>query len=251
MFGFIKNGKKEKKEAPKTKVVYRYPNEKIAIFIDGGNMFHASNYLQIKINYKKLVEILRKDRWLLRAYFYTGIPSGDLPKEYKEQWKKQQGFLNELQNMGIKVKTMPLKKTPEGYIEKGIDILIATDMISLAFKNAYDTAVLVSGDSDFIPVIEKIQELGKRVENASFKRESSYNLRKICDDFILLDNFKDKFTTPLNPPKEEEKPPAPEEKSFIDKLKELFGNLFHSNGKSTQEEKSEKKEKKEKAGAKK
>ncbi|WP_293444758.1 NYN domain-containing protein [Persephonella sp.] len=200
----------------KTKVVYRYPNERVVIFIDGGNMFHATNALKIKINYKKLVEILRKDRWLLRAYFYTGIPSGDLPKDVREQLRKQMGFLKELQNLGIKVKTMPLKKTPEGYIEKGIDILIATDMISLAFKNAYDTVVLVSGDSDFVPVVEKIQELGKRVENASFKKTSSYELRRVCDEFILLDNIKHRFTTPLIQEKTEA-----EKGIFTDILKKL------------------------------
>jgi len=209
---------KKKKE---TKIVYRYPSEKVVIFIDGGNMFHATNALKLKINYKKLVDVLKRDRWLLRAYFYTGVPSGDLPKEVREQLKKQMGFLKELQNLGIKVKTMPLKKTPEGYIEKGIDILIATDMISLAFKNAYDTVVLVSGDSDFVPVVEKIQELGKRVENASFKKTSSYELRRVCDEFILLDNIKHKFTTPLNPEKEEK-----QQKGLLKEIYERIKNLF-------------------------
>jgi len=204
----------------KTKVIYRYPNERIAIFIDGGNMFHATNALKIKINYKKLIEILRKDRWLLRAYFYTGVPSGDLPKDVREQLRKQMGFLKELQNLGIKVKTMPLKRTPEGYIEKGIDILIATDMISLAFKNAYDTVILVSGDSDFVPVVEKIQDLGKRVENASFKKTSSYELRRVCDEFILLDNIKHKFTTPLVSEKTETEKSV--FKIIFKKIKKLF-----------------------------
>ncbi len=208
---------RKKKEV---KIIHRYINERVAVFIDGGNMFHATNALKLKINYRRLVEILRKDRWLLRAYFYTGIPSGDLPKEVREQLRRQQGFLNELQNAGIKVKTIPLKKTPEGYIEKGIDILIATDMISLAYKDAYDTAILVSGDSDFIPVVEKVQEIGKRVENASFKKTSSYELRKVCDEFVLLDNIKHRFTTPLIPPKKEE------EKSFVQKLKEFLKNIF-------------------------
>ncbi|WP_456393637.1 LabA-like NYN domain-containing protein [Persephonella sp.] len=215
MLGIFKRKKKD------VKVVYRYPNERVVIFIDGGNMFHATNALKLKINYKKLVEILRKDRWLLRAYFYTGIPSGDLPKELREQLRRQQGFLNELQNLGIKVKTMPLKKTPEGYIEKGIDILIATDMISLAFKNAYDTAILVSGDSDFVPVVEKIQELGKRVENAAFKKTSSYELRRVCDEFLLLDNIKHRFTTPLNQEKVQKK-----EETFWEKLTAFFKKIM-------------------------
>ena len=205
------------------KIEYRYPDEKIAIFIDAGNMFHASNYYKIKINYKKLVEFLRRDRWLLRAYFYTGVPTQDLDKSLKEQWKKQKGFLNELQNLGIKVKTMPLKKTPEGFIEKGVDVLLATDMVSLAFRNAYDTAILVSGDSDYVPVVEEIQELGKRVENASFKRTGSFELRKVCDRFILLDNFMDRFSAPLEAPvKQLEKPPKV---SIIDKIKNFFKSL--------------------------
>jgi len=87
-----------------------------------------------------------------------------------------------------------LRKTPKGeYIEKEVDIMISTDMLSLAYQNAYDTALLVSGDSDFIYTVEEIQRIGKRVENASFKRTSSYNLRKACDRFILLDDFLDRF----------------------------------------------------------
>ncbi|NPA13282.1 MAG: NYN domain-containing protein [Aquificae bacterium] len=220
-----------KKKQQEVKVIYKPYTERVAIFIDGGNMFHATNHLKLKINYKKLVDILKKDRWLLRAYFYTGIPSGDMPKEIREQWKKQQGFLNELRNIGLKVKTIPLKKTPEGYIEKGIDILLATDMISLAYRDAYDTAVLVSGDSDFIPVVEKVQDLGKRVENASFKKTSSYELRKVCDEFILLDNIKGRFTTPLNTEKEKVKVEKKENKNgakkspfhnFIQKLLRIF-----------------------------
>ncbi len=234
MFGFLKN---KKRENPIIKVVNTpYKQEKVAIFIDAGNMFHGSNYLKVKINYKKLVNLLKRDRWLLRGYFYTGIPTADLnlPKEYREQWKKQKNFLNELQNVGIKVKTMPLKRTPEGFIEKGIDILLATDMIVLAYNNAYDTAILVSGDSDYIPVVEMIQQLGKRVENASFKRTSSYELRKVCDDFILLDNYLDKFTEPLNKPKEEPKKEKDKEKevNLIMKLKNvLLEKIFNRNEK--------------------
>ena len=227
MLGFLK---KTKKESPVIKVINTpYKQERVAIFIDAGNMFHGSNYLKVKINYKKLVNLLKGDRWLLRGYFYTGIPTPNLniPYEYREQWKKQQNFLNELQNTGIKVKTMPLKKTPEGFIEKGVDILLATDMIVLAYNNAYDTAILVSGDSDYIPVVEMIQQLGKRVENATFKRTSSYELRKVCDEFIILDNYLDKFTEPLNKPKEEPKKEKIEEKkeNLLTKFIRIFKNL--------------------------
>jgi uncharacterized LabA/DUF88 family protein len=226
MFGFLKKEKKENTKPVERIIKYKY-QEKVVIFLDAGNLFHASNYLKLKIDYKKLINLLKRDRWLLRAYFYTGIPTPDinLPKEYREQWRKQQNFLNELQNLGIKVKTMPLKKTPEGFIEKGVDILLATDMLSLAYRNAYDTAILVSGDSDYIPVVEMVQQLGKRVENASFKKTSSYELRKVCDDFILLDKYLDKFTEPLNKPKEEKVVEPPKKKGLLEKLKLFFTKI--------------------------
>lgn len=215
-----------KKKHKIKQIEYRYINERVAIFIDAGNMFHASNYLKIKIDYKKLINLLKRDRWLLRAYFYTGIPNQDMIQEREDlfqQWKKQEGFLNELQKLGIKVKTMPLKKTPEGYIEKGVDVLLATDMVSLAFRDAYDTAILVSGDSDYVPVVEEIQELGKRVENVSFKRTSSYELRKVCDSFLLLDNLAYKFTTPLNKPKQIEQT---KNKNLIVKILQKLKAIF-------------------------
>ena len=214
MFSFLK----------KKNIEYRYPSERVAIFIDGANMFHASNYLKVKINYKKLIEILRRDRWLLRAYFYTGIPADrNLPSEIYQQFKKQQNFLNELSNLGIKVKTMPLKRTPEGFIEKGIDILLATDMVSLAFRNAYDTAILVSGDSDYVPVVEEIQALGKRVENATFKRESSFHLRKVCDSYMYLDDILEEFTAPLIPALKKGKPEP--KINIVSKFREILNRL--------------------------
>ncbi len=71
--------------------------------------------------------------------------------------------------------------------------MLATDMLSMAYMNNYDTAVLVSGDSDFSYTVEEVQRIGKRVENVSFKKTSSYHLRKVCDRFILLDNYMDRF----------------------------------------------------------
>jgi uncharacterized LabA/DUF88 family protein len=60
-------------------------------------------------------------------------------------------------------------------------------MFRLAHNNAYDTAILVSGDGDFADAIEVIKDLGKHVENAFCKTGSSYHLRQVCDKFILVD----------------------------------------------------------------
>jgi uncharacterized LabA/DUF88 family protein len=59
-------------------------------------------------------------------------------------------------------------------------------MIKGAFKNSYDSAILVSGDGDFVPAVRIVREEGKEVENFYFKRSASTNLRRNCDKSILL-----------------------------------------------------------------
>ncbi|SNZ10816.1 NYN domain-containing protein [Hydrogenobacter hydrogenophilus] len=194
-------------------------DERVALFIDGSNIFHAIRYLNIKIDYQKLVEFLTESRRLIRAYFYGAIPQEKDVKKNTPEWEslmRQRRFLEELSLLGIKVKMAHLRKLPSGeYVEKEVDIMLATDMLSMAYMNAYDTAVLVSGDSDFSYTVEEVQRIGKRVENASFKRTSSYQLRKVCDRFILLDDYLDRFVV-------EEKPIITQEVSFWEKIAKLW-----------------------------
>ena len=81
-------------------------------------------------------------------------------------------------------------RKPDGSYEfavKGDDIHLATDMLSFAYENKYDTAILVSGDGDFVPVIKKVQKLGKKVENAYFSVSRSAFLKNVCNLSVLLD----------------------------------------------------------------
>ncbi len=193
--------------------------ERLMIFIDGSNIFHGLRHLNIRIDYGRLIEFLRESRRLVRAYFYTAIPQDRDVKKGTPEWDslgRQKRFLEDLSLSGVKVKLARLRKLPSGeFIEKEVDIMLATDMLSLAFQNAYDTAVLVSGDSDFTYTVEEIQRIGKRVENATFKKTSSYQLRRTCDRFVLLDNFIDRFTY-------DETPALYEETSFWSKIRSLW-----------------------------
>lgn len=194
-------------------------DERVIIFIDGSNLFHAIRYLNIRIDYQKLVDFLTEGRRLIRAYFYGAMPHEKDVKKNTPEWEsliRQKRFLEELSLMGIKVKTAHLKKLPSGeYVEKEVDIMLATDMLSMAYMNTYDTAVLISGDSDFSYTVEEVQRIGKRVENASFKRTSSYQLRKACDRFILLDDYLDRFLV-------EEKPAITQETSFWERIVRIW-----------------------------
>jgi len=79
--------------------------------------------------------------------------------------------------------------------EKGIDILIAVDMVTQALWNYYDTGILVSGDGDFAPMLSRIKNAGKQVENASFDSRRSKSLIESSDLFIelTLEDLKDCF----------------------------------------------------------
>ena len=193
--------------------------EKVVILIDGSNLFHAIRYMNIKIDYQKLLDFLKEDRRLVRAYFYGAVPQEKDLKKNTPEWEsylRQRRFLEELSLQGIKVKLAKLRKLPSGeYVEKEVDIMLATDMLSMAYMNVFDTVVLVSGDSDFSYTVEEVQRIGKRVENATFKKTSSYQLRKICDRFLLLDDYMDRFVV-------EEKMEVTQEVSFWEKIRKLW-----------------------------
>ena len=212
--------------------------ERVIIFIDGSNIFHAIRALNIKIDYSKLVKLLSDDRYLIRAYYYSSMPRVEDVERDTPEWDslmRQRKFITELKNLGIKPRIANLRKLSSGeWLEKEVDIMLATDMLALAFRDAYDTAILVSGDSDFCYTVETIQDLGKRVINATFRRNSSPLLRAVSDEVIFLDEYIDQIIMEKpkpkeEPPKEEKpQPPAPkeeekkEEKGFWKKLLSLL-----------------------------
>lgn len=160
--------------------------ERVIIFIDGSNFYYGlkNNRGDTSIDYYYFAQKLVGDRKYIRTYYYN-VPLN--PKEDPVKYSNQQKFFNKLRNTPyLTLKLGRLEKRPSGYIEKGIDINIAVDMLKLAINNAYDTAILVSSDGDFAPVIEAVKEWGKHVENAYFKEGCSFHLKSACDKFIEL-----------------------------------------------------------------
>jgi len=172
-------------------------SERIIIFIDGSNFYHSVKDTfavhDNEVDFGKLVEILREDRLLIGVYYYNA----PLDRGYNEQiYWKQQKFFSELRKIpgfnvilcNMRKIIRPGSKKPE-FTVKGDDIHLATDMVSLAYENAYDTAILVSGDGDFVPTIKRVQKLGKLVENAYFKISRSNYLKDVCDTSLCLDDY--------------------------------------------------------------
>src|SRR5262249_49218512 len=155
---------------------------KVAIFIDGNNLFHAARFHNIDIDYNKLLRVLLGDGRLFRAFFYTGVDAGA---------ERQQGFLLWMRRNGFRVVQKELKTFYDGSRKANLDVEIAVDMLSLAGR--YDTAVLVSGDEDFVYAVNAVAYKGCRVEIAGFRSNTAPKLIDVSDYFIDLGEIADKM----------------------------------------------------------
>ena len=154
---------------------------RVAVFIDGNNLFHAARFHNIDIDYNKLLRVLLGDGRLLRAFFYTGVDVGA---------ERQQGFLLWMRRNGFRVVQKELKTFYDGTRKANLDVEIAVDMLSLAGR--YDTAVLVSGDEDFVYAVNAVAYKGCRVEVAGFRSNTAPKLIDVADYFIDLGEIADR-----------------------------------------------------------
>lgn len=162
-------------------------DERVVIFIDGSNLLHGlkQDFNRIDIDFVKLVKKLVNFRYLVRVYYYSALPDQKIDPE---RYKKQQQFLDALQRKDyFNVVLGRLERRDQTYVEKGVDISLAVDMLDLAFTNVYDTAIIISGDGDFAHAVEVAKRLGKHVENVSTHSCLSRHLEQTCDRRIILD----------------------------------------------------------------
>ncbi|GAB4214180.1 MAG: NYN domain-containing protein [Synechococcales cyanobacterium] len=171
---------------------------RVAIFIDGSNLFYAALQLGIEIDYTKLLARLTGRSRILRSFFYTGVDRAN---------EKQQGFLLWMRRNGYRVITKDLVQLPDGTKKANLDVEIAVDMLALV--RWYDTAILVSGDGDLAYAVNAISYQGARVEVVSLRSMTSDQLINLADRYIDLEHIKDEVKKvtrsghPLRIPEEE------------------------------------------------
>lgn len=172
----------EKANAPK--------KERIAIFIDGSNLYHCLKRLNVKIDFQKLIDILLRKRELVGVFYYTTLLNIE---ENEEKYWEHQRFLDKLQQIPkFNVILCNLKKIRQKdgsfqYFIKGDDARLIHDFIVGAYEDLYDVAIIVSGDEDFQPMIKTAQKKGKRVGNAFFNSSASSLLRDTCNFSVCID----------------------------------------------------------------
>jgi uncharacterized LabA/DUF88 family protein len=177
--------------------VFIFMNEeegkRVCIFIDGSNLYHILRKLLPEkkpnnFHFGKFANFLLRGRNLINVYYYN-VPL-DITQNL-ESYIKQQRFFDKIKRLPkfIFVLCRMLKKRIAGkiiYEAKEDDIHLAVDMVKLAFNDAYNTAILVSIDGDFVPAIQAVKERGKNVENIGFENKFSYHLKQISNKFIKL-----------------------------------------------------------------
>ena len=133
---------------------------------------------------------------LIRVYYYDAIPKKE---DETKKYDKQVIYLRKiLANADFDIKLGRMKKLTNGtFRQKGVDVQIAIDMISKAYLNHYDIAILVGGDDDFLDVVTAVKDAGKRIVGAFFNKSVSSSLANtfdsvaVLEEDLALENFKD------------------------------------------------------------
>src|SRR5271163_4151499 len=177
-----------------------YPNDKIALFIDGANLYSAAKSLGFDIDYKKLLEEFRKRGVLIRAYYYTALVED-------QDYSPIRPLVDWLDYNGYSLVTKTAREYTDSQGRKrwrgDMDIEIACDMLEIADRT--DHVVLFSGDGDFRRLVESVQRKGVRVTVVSTVKSqppmASDDLRRQADVFIDLADLADIIGRPARLPR--------------------------------------------------
>lgn len=170
--------------------MFFYPHEKVALFIDGANLYSAARSLGFDIDYKRLLQLFGGKAQLIRAFYYTALLDD-------QEYSPIRPLVDWLDYNGYSLVTKPAKEFTDSQgrrrIKGNMDIELAVDMMEMVDR--LDHVVLFSGDGDFRSLIEAVQRKGVRATVVSTIRSSppmiADELRRQADQFIDLDQIAD------------------------------------------------------------
>ena len=170
-----------RRQAPPANMTISMPpfpsTERVGVFVDVANIVYSSRNLRIHVDFGRLLDFLRGNRRLIRAHAYA--PTSPEPQATQE-------FLSPVKGVGYRVTTKNYKTFSSGAKKADLDLDLCMDIVRLVDSGAVETVVLVSGDSDFLPLLEYCSDKGVRVEVAAFDDSAAAILRQSCDLFINL-----------------------------------------------------------------
>ena len=161
----------------------KHPDQRVGVFIDVQNLYYSAKNLHgKKVNFGNIVKEAVGDRKLIRAIAYV----------VRTESQEERPFFEALYNLGIETREKDLQIFNTGTKKADWDVGLTVDAIRLA--PSLDAVVIVSGDGDYLPLVEYLQKSsGKQVEVVAFGGTSSSRLVEEADDFIDLSEEKEKF----------------------------------------------------------
>ncbi len=174
-------------------MLVKHKDQRVGIFIDIQNLYHsAKNLYRGRVNYKELIRALVGGRQLIRAIGYVvkseqQQDSGKAARPAGARFVSPEAtFFDALEKTGIELRMKDLQIFAGGMKKADWDVGMAVDAIRMA--NSLDAVILVTGDGDFIPLVEYLKwGLGREVEVAAFGRSTSARLKEVADFFIDLE----------------------------------------------------------------
>jgi uncharacterized LabA/DUF88 family protein len=162
-------------------MIVRNPDQRVAVLVDVQNMYYsARNLYKSRVNFKNLLKVVVSGRVLVRAIAYVIKAESD---------DGEKDFFEALNNAGFEVKEKNLQVFYGGAKKGDWDIGMAMDAIRLGQK--VDSIILVTGDGDFQPVVNYLQQaLSCLVEIVAFKNSANRELITMADDFINIEDHK-------------------------------------------------------------
>lgn len=149
------------------------PDQRVVVLIDTQNMYHSAKHLYgAHLNFPKLVEMITDGRKLIRAIAYAATSKGG----------DERGFLDALKASGIEPKTKDVQEFASGERKADWDVGMAVDAITLAERA--DVVALVTGDGDFVPLVQYLKNKGIGVIVAAFGESTSKMLREAADEYF-------------------------------------------------------------------
>jgi len=163
-------------------MVIKHIGQRVGVLIDVQNLYHsAKNLYKARVNFREILKSAVSQRSLIRVFAYV----------VRTKTGEEKPFFEALTKLGIETRVRDLQEFYGGLKKADWDVGITVDAIRIA--PSVDTVILVSGDGDFVQLVEYLKNQGKRVEIIAFGRSASARLKEIADEFIDLEKNPEKY----------------------------------------------------------
>ncbi|MBI4132174.1 MAG: NYN domain-containing protein [Candidatus Sungbacteria bacterium] len=160
----------------------QHDDQRVAVFIDVQNMYHsARNLYSARVSFREVVRAAVAGRHLIRSFAYV----------VRTKTGEEKPFFEALEKEGIEMRVKDLQEFYGGAKKADWDVGMAIDAVRTA--DIVDVIVIVSGDGDFLPLLDYLKGRGRRVEVIAFGRSASQRMKEAADDFLDLEEEPKRF----------------------------------------------------------